>query len=71
MSDPAPIEKLTLGTTFVWNTDRWDVNRHWTVRETGGARYLEDEDGRKWPTSMFDPSTIRDVTPPPAVNDHA
>lgn len=64
MSEPTPIEELTLGTTFVWNTDRWDVNRRWTVREADGACYLEDEDGRKWLPGLFDPSTIRDVQIP-------
>jgi len=63
-SVPSSIEDMAPGTTFVWNTDRWDVARRWTVREEGGARYLVDGDGRQWPASMFDPSTVSDVTPP-------
>lgn len=65
-AEPVSIADMALGTTFVWNTERWDVARRWTVREEGGARYLVDGDGRQWPASMFDPSRIRDVTPPTA-----
>ncbi len=63
--EPPRIEDMALGTTFVRNTDRWDVARRWTVREDGkGVRYLVDYDGRRWPPSMFPPFVIRDVTPP-------
>lgn len=58
-ADPPSITNMAPGTRFRTDDDTW------TVMDSFGDRWLQKGDGDAWDIEDLDPSTIRDVTPPP------
>ncbi|WP_176491732.1 hypothetical protein [Curtobacterium sp. 'Ferrero'] len=57
--EPPRPEDMAPGTTFDSAGDTF------TVMDSFGDRWLQKDDGDAWDIEDIDPSTIRDVTPPP------
>jgi hypothetical protein len=61
-AEPVSIADMTPGTTFVDSE-----GERWTIRQDrDGDPWANSDSGDAWDLDDFDPSTIRDVTPPPA-----
>lgn len=59
---PVDIASMAPGTTFVdSNGERWTIRQ-----DREGEPWANSDTGDAWDLDDFDPSTIRDVTPPPA-----
>jgi hypothetical protein len=61
-AEPVRIADMAPGTRFRDSDGAW-----WTIRRTeDGDTWANGDDGDAWDLLDFDPSTVRDVTPPPA-----